>query len=300
MPKILFTILWLISPIGCLAQEAMITQSAQRAIETAQFHQNLIIIFLFLSFFANLIITIANYLIENQPEIHPLRAIYITLFGKDKGRSKFKIVNTKLKQIPLAKLSVISATDKIIFSKYTDLRGEIAINPFEKCSIIIESFGYAKRIVKPGQISRDNFIILKPQEDISTNYANLATKHFGKILLILSVALGLYLSRATLEYYPHIISLLIISLTVINTLVISRSIDRFITVFDHQDKLLTHQSLSIADSKKIKMNEVKTDSKGRIRAIFAPGFYRISKPNSISKILEIKKQKPFYIKFKLN
>lgn len=299
MLKILFAFLILL-PVGCLAQEATITQSAQRAIEAAQFHQNLIIIFLFLSIFANIIIIIANYLIENQPEIHPLQAIRVILFGKNRGRARFRIVNTKMKQIPLAKLSIIDTNDKIISSEYTGLKGEAVVDPIRKSSIIIESFGYAKRIIKPGQIAKNNFVILKSQEDISTDQADLATKFFGRVSLVISIILGLYLSQATLEYYPSIISLLIIGLTAINALVVSRNIDRFITVFDHNNKLLIHQELSIADSKEIKIDKAVTDSKGRIRAIFAPGFYKISKPNSVSKILEVKKQKPLYIKLKLN
>ena len=299
MLKALLTILVLL-PTSCLAQEATITQSAQRAIEAAEFHQNLIMIFLFLSFFANIIIIIANRLIENQPEIHPLQAVYIALFSKNKGEIKFRIANTKMEQVPLAKLSIIDINDKIIFSKYTDLKGRVAINPIGKCSIIIESFGYAKRIIKPGQISKNNFVILKSQGDISSDQANLATKFFGRVFLVLSIILGLYLSRATMVYYPNIIPLLIIGSTAINALVVSHNLDRFITVFNHKNKLLAHQELSIADPKEIKIDKVVTDGKGRIRAIFAPGFYKISKPGSISKILEIKKQKPLYIKLKLN
>lgn len=285
----------------CLAQEATITQSAQRAIESAQFNQNLIIIFIFLIIFANAIVILSNYLIKNQPEVHPLKAIGIIVFSKiKKGTSEFKITDSETNPIPLCKLSFVDDKDNIVSTHYTDLKGTLRTSVPKKCSVIIESFGFAKRIVKPNQISKENFIILKPQEDISSNHANFTTKTFATALLLISIALGIYLSKTATENYPVFIPALIFGLTLINLLIILLNLDSFIIVSDHKNKLLVKQKIVLSDSNGTKIKELETDRKGRIKSILAPGFYKISKPNSISKTLIIRDKGPVHIKLKLN
>lgn len=301
MQRIFLIILLSITATKCSAQETTITQSAQRAIETAQFNQNLIIIFIFLIIFANAIIILSNYLIKNQPEVHPLKAISIIVFSSiKKGSNKFEITNPQINPIPFCKLSFVDTKDNIIRTQYADFKGILKTDVPKKCSIIIESFGFAKRIIKPNQISKENFIILKPQEDISSNCANLATKTFAIALLIISIILGIYLGKAGIENYPMFIPVLIFGLTLINLLVILLNLGNFIIVSDHKDKLLIEQNIVLSDSKGTKIKELTTDRKGRIKSILAPGFYKISKPNSISKTLVIRDKGPVHIKLKLN
>ena len=297
MQRILLFILFFV-PTICLAQNATITQSAQRSIEAAQFHQNLIIIFLIISVFANKIIAIANFLLQTQPDIHPLQIPSIIL--SQKGNVSFKILNKHEDAATFAGISVIDEKDKIIQHKYSNLWGNANVTVPYKCSVIIEGFGYEKRIIKPGQISTQNQIILKPKNDISVDEQNLRSKSLARWILLFATILGIYLSATISSFYPPLITFLIIILTVANLIVIIRNSPRHLTVFDKKNNLYKDKKIIIKNAKGEKIKDIRTNKRGQVGLVATPAFYKATSPNSTSTAFRVESQNPVDLNLKLN
>ena len=144
MRKLILILLFFIPAIS-LAQNATITQSAQRSIEAAQFHQNLAILFVIISIFANKIIFISNYLLQTQPDINLFQLI--TIFFKKRKGVKLKITDQGNAPISLIKTSIVDKTDNLISTNYSDFKGMVNLAVPQDGSIIVSGFGFEKRII---------------------------------------------------------------------------------------------------------------------------------------------------------
>jgi len=297
MRKLILILLFFIPAIS-LAQNATITQSAQRSIEAAQFHQNLAILFVIISIFANKIIFISNYLLQTQPDINLFQLI--TIFFKKRKGVKLKITDQGNAPISLIKTSIVDKTDNLISTNYSDFKGMVNLAVPQDGSIIVSGFGFEKRIIKPDQIESENQITLKSVEDVSLEQGHHRSRTIAKWMLIFATVLGIYLCATISSYYPPVIVTLIIIISIVNALIILRNSSKYIVLYNSKEKLIKSNKVAICSAKGDKIKDTQTDSKGRIRAVFAPAFYIIKTPASHAKTFEIKHQIPASLKLKLN
>lgn len=285
-------------PAISLAQDATITQSAQRSIEAAQFHQNLAILFVIISIFANKMVFISNYLLQTQPDIHPFQLIKV--FFKKRRDIKLKIVSHSDNPISFIKTNIVDKTDHLISTAYSDLGGMVTFNAPLNGSIIISGFGFEKRIIKPDQIGSENKVVLKPTEDVSFEQGNYRSRVIAKWMLIFTTALGIYLCSTISSYYPPIILFLIIIISVANILVIFRNPSKYIVLSDSRGKLIKNNKVTFCSARGDRIGDTQTDRGGKIRAVLTPAFYIIKTPASHAKTFEIKHQIPASMKLQLN
>lgn len=297
MRKILAFIV-LIAPLTCLAQDATITESARRSIEAAQFHQNLIIIFVIVSIFANKIIFFSNYLIRTQPEILPLQLVGI-LFGKRKG-IKLKIVDQEGNPISFIKASVVDRSDHLLSTHYSNLSGVVQLDVPRDGSIIASGFGFEKRIVKSDRIGSENRIVLKPTEDVCLEQGNYRSRIVAKLILIGATILGVYLITVISSYYPQSIMFLLLIIVISNALVILRNPSKYIQLFDGKGNPIKNNKATFCSAKGTKIKEVYTDSRGRIKAVLTPAFYTITTPAAHAKTFNVERQSLANLRLKLS
>ncbi len=296
MQRLLLLIL-LIAPKICLAQETTLAQSVQRSIEAAQFHKNLIIIFIVLVIISNLLIIISNILSQSEPEIGLIEAIRSII--PSTGKTKFTIYNTNHQPVAFAKISILDRKDDLLSTKRTGLNGRVNLEIPKNASAIIQSFGYAKRIVNPTDIDKDNFIILKSQDDVSVS-SNYIPGYSGIALLVISIFIGIYLGTVITNFYSFAISLAIVFAVIINIVVLFRNSPKFVTVSDHKNRIVSRQKILIQNQKGEIIDKAETSRLGKLRIIATPGFFQLKKHDSIGKIFEVKSQKPLGLKIKLN
>jgi len=297
MQKILI-MFFVFVPSLCVAQDATITQSAQRSIEAAQFNLNLAILFILLSILANKIMAVANYLILTQPEIHPFQLPMI-LFPK-KGDVLFTVLNNEGNPAALVSVNVIDKADKILERKFTNLRGIAKIKTPANCAVIINGFGFAKRIIPPEQIAPQNRVILQATDDISLDTVNLHSKIYARWILIIASIVGIYLTMSISNYYPASVTFFIILITLCNILVILRNPPATIKILDRHNNLLKNKLIKIKNADGEKIKEIRTDQAGRVRFIATPSFYKISSANSLGATFTIRTQRPLSAHLKLN
>ena len=297
MKKILALIV-LIAPLTCLAQDAAITESAQRSIEAAQFHQNLIIIFVIVSIFANKIIFLSNYLIRTQPEILPLQLIGI-FFGRRRG-TKLKIVDREGSPISFIKASVVDQGDRLLSAHYSNLSGVVQLNVPRNGSIIASGFGFEKRIIKSDRIGSENTIVLKTTEDVCLEQGNYRSRIVAKWILIGATILGVYLITAISNYYPQSIMFLLLVIVISNALVILRNPSRYIHLLDGKGNPIKNNKVALCSARGTRIKEAYTDSRGRIKVVLAPAFYTIKTPTAHAKTFNVEHQSLVNLRLKLN
>lgn len=296
MRKILALIV-LFTPLICSAQDATIAESAQRSIEAAQFHQNLIIIFVIISIFANKIIFFSNYLIQTQPEILPLQLIGI-LFGKKRG-GKLKIVDREGNPVSFAKASVVDQNDNLISTYYGNLGGIVQLSVPRNGSVIVSGFGFTKKIIKPDRIGSSNQIVLKKTPDVYIEKGNYHSRTIARWTLAITTILGIYLLTAISGFYPQIVTLLLTVVVISNTLVILRNRPRSIQLLNSKGNPARDSKVTFCSARGDKIKESSTNSRGKIVAILTPAFYTIKTPTAHAKTFNIERQSLANLRLKL-